>query len=62
MTHVYQLINVRSSLGIDECTITMIKIAFVKMMITLLLMIGKSITVAITAALTKINIVNNTSH
>ena len=40
----------------------MIKIAFVKMMITVLLMIGKSITVAITAALKKINIVNNTSH
>ena len=33
MTHVYQLINVWSSLDIDECTITMIKIAFVKMMI-----------------------------
>ena len=40
----------------------MIKIAFVKMMITILLMIGRSITVAITAALNKMNIVNNTSH
>ena len=40
----------------------MIKIAFVKMMITVLLIIGKSITVAITAALKKININNNTSH
>ena len=40
----------------------MIKIAFVKTMITVLLMIGKSITVAITAALKKINIDNNKSH
>ena len=62
MTHVYQLINVWSSLDIDECTITMIKIAFVKNNNNGTADDWQIHNSSYNSSFKKINIVNNTSH